>query len=98
MSTGAIFGLVGITLLAHVFLAFFSTIETIDYPLISKFRKLGWLVFVWLVPIVGTIWVHKQLGLKWASSSTSGGDPTIADAGNGGHDGGGCGGGGGHCE
>ncbi len=94
MSTGGFLTLLGITLLAHVFLAFFSSIETINYPLISKSRKVSWLAFIWLIPIVGSIWVHKELGFKWGSGSSGGGDPTIAGGGSGGHDGGGCDGGG----
>jgi uncharacterized membrane protein YgcG len=90
MNVNVYFSILAPVLIAHIFLTFFASIETLNYPLFSKLQKLGWFVIVWALPIFGSIWVHKKLGLKWGASSSGGGDTMLSDGSS--SNGGGCGG------
>lgn len=89
-----VLGIVGFALFVHFAFAFFVTIEARDYPLIEGRRKVGLLLVVWLIPILGVIWAHKAMGLGWAKGTGGAGDVTTG--GSSGSDGG-CGGGDGGC-
>ncbi len=96
MSGNIYYTIFSILMIAHIFMAFFVSVEIRDYPLIPKIRRVKWLMTVWLLPVIGTIWARKKLGLKWVSGSSSGGDVTTG--GYSGTDSGGCGGGDGSCH
>ena len=66
--------MVGITLIFHLPLAYFASVEILDNPLWSKQRKLSWLFFTWLVPFIGFAAAHKKLGLKVKGGGTGGED------------------------
>ena len=93
MSWHPIYTLAGLLLIVHIILGFSSTLETVKDPRFSVSRKSLWLAVIWLVPVIGAIWVHKQLGLSWGTGAVSGRDITGGaggqessdDSSNGGH-------------
>lgn len=68
------FAVIGVVVIFHLPLAFFTSKEIIDYPLWSKPRKLNWLLFAWLVPFKGFKITHKKLKLKIKGGGTGGED------------------------
>jgi len=55
------------TVVAHVFMAAFTTRELIEHPQLSKSWKGMWLAFTWLVPVVGPALMSRTLGYGPAS-------------------------------
>jgi hypothetical protein len=65
--------LIGLIALAHLFMAYFVTIELNDYPLLNKSKKAIWYLFIWLLPVVGTLLAYRKLKIKSNSSAGAGG-------------------------
>ncbi len=67
-------------LLVHLFFAFTSSVEVVQYPLFTTQQRIVWLLILWLMPIIGQIAVNKRIGLKGGtlegdgSSHIAGGD------------------------
>ena len=82
----------GLTLIAHIFLAFFATLEAKEYPLYGLRKRLLMLALIWGIPIIGTLVAHRAMNIGWAKGSGGAGDVTTGghSGGDGGCDGGGC--------
>ena len=91
MKSEVVFIFLGILMVFHLPIAYFASRELLDYPLWKNNRKIVWLFIVWLTPIIGSVLVHRKLGLVASGTESSGGG-TILDPGSGGS--GDCGGGG----
>ena len=77
MGNSFYFAVVGVAMVFHIPLAFFSSKEIMDYPLWSKSIKFAWIIFAWLVPFVGFKVVHRKLNLRIKGGNTDGGDTSI---------------------
>lgn len=64
--------IIGLVTLAHLFMAYFVSIELADYPLINKFNKLIWYVIIWLLPVVGTLLAYRKLRIKFNARVSTG--------------------------
>ena len=84
----------------HVVVAFFVSLSVLSCPFRFGAQKFGLFLLTWLVPFLGSIFVHQHLGTLSIKDMNSPGGTTSVDippsSGNcegGGGDGGSCGGG-----
>jgi len=92
---GGLWAVFIIVTVLHFFLAILDTSEVADYPLFNLKQKIMWPLILWLLPVIGTLLVHKKLNLGWRARSGTKGDVTTGgygSEGRGGSDGGGSGG------
>jgi len=61
-----------ILLIFHFPLAYFATKELNIFLLWGKWRKYAWFTIIWFLPIVGSIFAQRTMGLIIKSSTPSG--------------------------
>jgi len=54
--------------------AFMLTIELGSFELLERSTKVLWLIFIWLIPILGPLIMHRYLKIGWAKGRNSGGN------------------------
>ena len=72
MESIGVWVIIGLIVLGHLFMAYFVSIELADYPLPNKSNKLVWYIFIWLVPVIGTLFAYRKLHIKWNSRAKVG--------------------------
>ena len=76
MELSGMWTLLMLVAIAHFFLAMLATSEVANYPLFNLKQKVIFQLILWLIPIAGTLFIHKKLGIGWGGGSGSGGDGT----------------------
>lgn len=73
MEAKGVWVLIGLIALAHLFMAYFISIELSDYPLLNKSKKVLWYLIIWLLPVVGPLLAYRKLNIKSGSPASAGG-------------------------
>lgn len=72
MESIGIWVILGLIILAHLFMAYFVSIELAEYPLLNTSSKFIWYIVVWFLPVIGTLMAYRKLQIKWNSKAKTG--------------------------
>ena len=64
MSLLSLQSLISGLLLIHLVLAIFTTKEIIELPIYTKSKRFIWVIFIWLVPLIGVMFARSKLKLE----------------------------------